>query len=111
MKAAMQSFRRHCAALATTACFAPVAAWAGPPFLADDPEPTETGHWETYAFADSQGRGSEFGGSGGVEINYGAAPDLQLTLAVPAAYAHDDRWHSGMGDIELAANAMSASTG
>lgn len=34
--------------LATLGLLAPATAWAGPPFLTDDPEPTETGHWEIY---------------------------------------------------------------
>ena len=25
-------------------------AWAGPPFVTDDPEPTDLGHWEIYDF-------------------------------------------------------------
>ena len=78
---------------------------AGPPFLTDDPEPTDTGHWEIYGLLfETEGRGSEVDGSGGVEINYGAANDLQLTVALPVAWAHDDNgWHGGAGDIELSA--------
>jgi hypothetical protein len=56
---------------------APATAWAGPPFLTDDPEPTETGHWEIYApLVEAEGQGSSFEGSAGVEINYGAAPNV-----------------------------------
>ena len=78
---------------------------AGPPFLTDDPEPTEAGHWELYApFTEAAGKGAEFDGSTGVEINYGAAPDLQLTLGVPIAYSHDaGGWRSGVGDLEASA--------
>ncbi len=78
---------------------------AGPPFLTDDPEPTDTGHWEVYApLIDGEGRGKNFSGSAGVEVNYGAAPDLQLTLAVPMAYSHDGgHWRWGAGDLELSA--------
>jgi len=81
------------------------AAWAGPPFLTDDPEPTDTGHWEIYGpLIEGEGRGSTFEGSAGVEINYGAAPDLQLTLGLPAGFAHDDAgWHWGAGDIAVSA--------
>jgi hypothetical protein len=76
---------------------------AGPPFLTDDPEPTDTGHWEIYApFADAAGRGGVVEGAVGAEINYGAAPDVQITVGLPAAYAHDERgWHVGRGDLEL----------
>jgi len=78
---------------------------AGPPFLTDDPEPTETGHWEIYApLIEAEGQGSEIRGASAVEINYGAAKNLQLTLALPAAWAHDQQgWHGGTGDIEVAA--------
>jgi len=42
-------------------------ALAGPPFLTDDPEPTEAGHWEIYAPAlDAAGKGADFDGSLGV---------------------------------------------
>ncbi len=81
------------------------AAQAGPPFLTDDPEPTETGHWEIYApLLDAAGKGADYGGALGAEVNYGAAPDLQLTVGLPAAFAHDaagTRW--GAGDLELSA--------
>ena len=78
---------------------------AGPPFATDDPEPTEPGHWEIYApLIDVEGQSGVFAGSTGVEINYGAAPDLQLTVAAPMAYAHENgRWRWGAGDIEMSA--------
>ena len=31
-------------------------AFAGPPYLTDDPVPTDTGHWEIYAFTAGEGR-------------------------------------------------------
>ena len=85
-----------------------VAAWsggasAGPPFLTDDPEPTDPGHWELYAPVEAAGRGSDFAGSAGIEVNYGAAPGLQLTAALPEGYARSNgKWHSGAADVELA---------
>jgi len=81
-------------------------AMAGPPFLTDDPVPTDTGHWEIYGpQIDAEGRGGEFEGSGGLEVNYGAAPDLQLTFVLPVAFSHDDSsgWRAGRGDLELSA--------
>lgn len=91
------------AALAAVGMAAP--ALAGPPFLTDDPEPTDTGHWEIYApFGDIAGRGREFEGAAGAELNYGAAPNLQLTFGLPASYTHDRAgWHVGRGDLELSA--------
>ena len=83
----------------------PSPAFAGPPFLTDDPEPTETGHWEVYGpYVEAGGRGADYGGSTGVELNFGAAKDLQLTAGLPVAFAHDatgGTW--GAGDLELSA--------
>ncbi|MDA5192934.1 transporter [Govanella unica] len=78
---------------------------AGPPFLTDDPEPTETGHWEIYApLIEAAGRGADYEGAAGVELNYGALPDLQLTLGLPVQYAHDSTgWRSGAGDVKFSA--------
>jgi hypothetical protein len=81
-------------------------AWAGPPFLTDDPEPVELGHWEFYLA--SQWSIANHAGTGTaphVEVNYGALPELQLHIIVPATLA----WQSGqpaeygLGDIELGA--------
>jgi hypothetical protein len=79
----------------------PAAASAGPPFLTDDPEPTDFGHWEIYApLFEAEGSGDDFEGAFGAEINYGAAPGVQLTLGLPAAYSHGaDGWHWGAGDV------------
>src|SRR6185437_11979673 len=63
------------------ACVAlePRLAAAGPPFTTDDPEPTDTGHYEIYLFAQGMSGHSGSNGEGGIDFNYGAAPDLQLT--------------------------------
>ena len=83
----MQRFRIFAAVLLAW-CAHPVV--AGPPFQTDDPEPTETAHWEIYApVADIEGRGEEFSGATGIELNYGAAPDLQLTVGLEAGYSQD----------------------
>jgi hypothetical protein len=89
------------AALAAGALASPVG--AGPPFLTDDPEPTDLRHWEIYApLFEISGQGSDYGGSFGAEFNYGAAPDVQVTVGVPLAYAHDSAGkHSGLGDLEM----------
>jgi outer membrane putative beta-barrel porin/alpha-amylase len=80
--------------LALCALAAPLAALAGPPFLTDDPQPTDTRHWEIYApLFEAEGRGSDVTGSFGVELNYGAAPNLQLTAGLAGETA----------DIELSA--------
>jgi hypothetical protein len=80
----------------------PAAAQAGPPFLTDDPEPTEAGHWEIYApLLEVEGAGEDFEGPLGAEINYGAARDVQVTIGLSAAFAHDATgWRWGAGDLE-----------
>jgi hypothetical protein len=78
--------------------------WAGPPYVTDDPEPTDTGHWENYAFVSGIHTPGDTGGEAGFDLNYGAATNLQLTLVVPVGY---DRGfagtHWGSGDLEIAA--------
>jgi len=78
---------------------------AGPPYLTDDPEPTETGHWEDYAPAgQASGQGAEANGSVFVELNYGAAPNVQLTLDLPVAFSRDPSGSRvGAGDIAFSA--------
>ncbi|MFO1256123.1 MAG: hypothetical protein U1E37_10715 [Sphingomonadaceae bacterium] len=92
-------------ALAIAAFGCSQAAIAGPPFLTDDPEPTDTGHWEIYApLLEGEGQGSEFSGGAAIELNYGAARNLQLTVELPAAYSHTAAgWRWGAGDVNLSA--------
>ena len=91
--------------IGATLLAAPTAAWAGPPFMTDDPEPTETGHWEIYGpLVEAEGRRIDYEGSTGVEINYGPAPDVQITVGLPFAFAHDTNgmlW--GAGDAAVSA--------
>ena len=84
---------------------APTAVWAGPPFLTDDPEPTETGHWEIYGpLIEAEGKGADYQGSAGVELNYGAAPGLQITVGIPVDFVHDAAGASwGAGDLRVSA--------
>ena len=77
------------------------AAWAGPPYLSDDPEPTDHRHFEIYAFADGVTSTAGSAGQAGIDFNYGGAPDLQLTAVLPLAY--DERGRTALGNIELAA--------
>ncbi len=85
------------------ATFAATPTIAGPPFLTDDPEPTEQGHWEIYApLMEVSGKGSAYEGSIGTEINYGATRDVQVTLGLPVAFAHDGtRTQWGASDVAL----------
>jgi hypothetical protein len=89
-------------ALLCAALLLPEAALAGPPFLTDDPEPTETGHWEIYGpLFEAEGSGEDFEGVLGAEINYGPAKDVQVTVGLVGAYTHDSSgWRWGAGDLE-----------
>lgn len=80
-------------------------ALAGPPYVSDDPQPTELGHYEIYAFTQGSGARDGSGLSLGIDFNYGAAPNLQLTAVVPLEIdlPKDGPKASGIGNIELAA--------
>ena len=95
-------------AVAAMALFflAPPRVFAGPPFRTDDPEPVELGHWEVYGFsAGTHVQGDTSGVLPGIEVNYGAAPNLQLHLVAPLAYEHAEGSNTkfGYGDTELGA--------
>jgi hypothetical protein len=63
------------------------AAWAGPPFETDDPEPTEFGHWEIYLGATALQIQNDFSGTAPfLELNYGALPDIQISLTQQASF-------------------------
>jgi len=92
---------------AVIAASAPAA--AGPPYLSDDPEPTDVGHWEIYNFAIGAGGPGRVGlaGEAGFDINYGPAKDWQLTAVLPLAFGapsafSDNGFRAGPGDVELA---------
>lgn len=81
-------------------------ALAGPPFITDDPEPVDYGHWEVYGFsAGAHGSGDTSGLGPSVEVNYGALPNLQLHIIMGLAF--DDpagrQLQMGMSDTELGA--------
>jgi len=79
-------------------------AFAGPPFITDDPEPVELHHWEVYLAS------NYFNNSDGinvtlphVEANYGALPNLQLHVIAPLELVHPEggKVQYGYGDTEL----------
>lgn len=78
-------------------------ALAGPPYLTDDPEPTDTGHWEIYAFGAGEGRHSTVDADAGFDLNYGPVEDVQLTATFPLSFSREptEGWRSGAGDVEL----------
>ncbi len=78
---------------------------AGPPYVSDDPEPTDYKHFEIYTFSSGTATRGDIGGASGVDFNYGAAPDLQLTATVPMGFDSPAAGGAsfGPGNIELAA--------
>ncbi|MBA2920495.1 hypothetical protein GON01_02170 [Sphingomonas sp. MAH-20] len=80
----------------------PGAAWAGPPYVTDDPQPTDLDHWEIYAFGAGQRAHGSWDGAAGLDLNYGGLPGVQLTATLPVDLSHDSSGtHAGGGDVEL----------
>jgi hypothetical protein len=79
-------------------------AWAGPPYATDDPEPVEFRHWEIY-LASQSARGADGWTltAPHLEVNYGAAPDLQLHVIAPMAFVapRGAPTEYGYGDTEV----------
>ena len=76
---------------------------AGPPYVTDDPEPTRTGGWENYALVTGVNTGGGTAGQAAMELNYGAAPDLQLSLYAPLDVDTTRSLRAGGGDLQLSA--------
>jgi hypothetical protein len=96
---------RACAGLVLVLALIANQALAGPPYVSDDPEPTDYKHFEIYTFTNGTTTRDGTTGASGIDFNYGAAPDLQLTATVPAGF---DRpvgggTNIGLSNIELAA--------
>jgi hypothetical protein len=87
---------------------------AGPPFLTDDPEPVDYDHWEIIGF--SMGtivHGDSAGILPGVEVNYGAMPNVQLHVKVPVDFNSQSVTGSqfGYGDSEFGVKYRSINPG
>jgi hypothetical protein len=80
-------------------------ALAGPPYVSDDPEPTDFRHFEIYTFSNGTAMRGDISGASGIDFNYGAAPDLQLTATLPAGFDRPAAGGTsiGLSNIELAA--------
>ena len=80
-------------------------ALAGPPYVSDDPEPTGLGQYEIYFFTGGATARDGWSGSAGLDFNYGAAPDLQLTAVLPISWNAPNAGpaDTGLGNFELAA--------
>ncbi|MFI5385051.1 MAG: hypothetical protein ACHQ50_02930 [Fimbriimonadales bacterium] len=85
------------------ACQAPACRY-GPPYFTDDPEPVDYQHWEFYVASQYlHTRDSVSGTAPHFELNYGAAPNLQIHLITPCAFSRQigspNQW--GYGDTEV----------
>ncbi len=98
----MAENRPALAALAVALALA-APAWAGPPYVTDDPEPTRTGGWENYALVTGTNTPGGTAGQAALELNYGGAPNLQLTLYVPADFDAARSFRAGGGDVQVSA--------
>jgi hypothetical protein len=87
------------------ACTMASPAIAGPPYLTDDPEPTDYKHFEIYTFNSGTVARGDTNGETGIDFNYGGAPNLQLTATIPMAFdaPSDGPLVGGPGNVELAA--------
>ncbi len=82
----------------------PCSAFAGPPYITDDPEPVDYQHWEVYGFSQGmRARGETSGVAPSCDCNYGVLPDVQLHVqpgvAFRAGAGAAPQW--GAGDTEL----------
>ena len=81
-------------------------AGAGPPFVTDDPEPTEYRGFEVYFFAEAtHADGATQGALPGIEINYGPLPDVQLSFRLARDFEKTSGgpWQSRYGGAALSA--------
>jgi len=83
------------------AALLPLPALAGPPFITDDPEPTDKGRWEIYNFVGGTREPDSNATQFGVDLNYGPVKDVQLTATLPLAVQTGQPL--GAGDVEMAA--------
>lgn len=86
--------------------FSAAALYAGPPYLTDDPDPVDPGHFEVNVavIANRSHDGSE-GSLPRIELNYGAMENLQLGIATPIVFddPRGENTHVGLGDLQLSA--------
>jgi hypothetical protein len=90
--------------VAMTLWVQPKTAFAGPPFLTDDPLPIDYKHWELYTFStrDKSGAGTSTVGPA-IEYNVGPLPNVHVHFVVPFAWNAPvgGPTASGLGDTEF----------
>jgi hypothetical protein len=70
------------------------AAFAGPPFNTDDPQPVDFLHWEFYIASSYQfGQFDENATLPHIEVNYGVAPNIQIHSLTGMGYVKEDTNH------------------
>ena len=78
-------------------------AWAGPPFVTDDPEPVKYRQWEVnYAATETWRQGAASAGLPVIDANYGVLPDMQLHVQPQYSYErtmNDKRF--GVDDTQI----------
>lgn len=80
--------------------------YAGPPYDTDDPEPVDFHHWEFYSASHMiHDNGGWNATMMHFEVNYGAAPNLQLHAIIPFTLnaPEGEKNTYGLGDIEIGA--------
>ena len=84
-------------------CSETTAAFAGPPFLTDDPEPVDRHHVEVNVIGQQTRAVTGRTGSVSGEVNVGCAAETQCHLALPVTFNDPvgGRSHAGLGDVEL----------
>jgi hypothetical protein len=92
-------------ALAAVLLAVALPAWAGPPFVTDDPEPVDYKHFETYLASEGSGTVSGRTTTNLLEVNYGVLPDLQLSFTIPQVIFSPSGLprQQGMGDLVFGA--------
>ena len=88
-------------AAATLALAWAAPAFAGPPYITDDPDPTELGHYEIYVLSDGLFANHNYDGVTGVDLNYGPVADVQLTATLPLNVSSAARPHVARGEVEI----------
>jgi hypothetical protein len=81
-------------------------AYAGAPFVTDDPQPTEVGHFEIDLGAQyAKRQGGRSGAVPSLEVDYGALPNLELQIVAAFGFDRDTGSNTkfGVGDSEFGA--------
>jgi hypothetical protein len=84
--------------------FVSLPALAGPPFVTDDPEPVDVGHFEiNTALQGTYAKDGRAGAWPTIDSNYGPLEGVQLHVGLYASFAkgEGESFHYGYGDTEI----------